>query len=176
MAQITWNIDPTHSYIGFKVKHMMFTNVKGQFTSYTATIVADEESLENASINFEAKVDFINTSNVDRDTHLKSADFFDAAQYPNLTFKSQSVKRSSGNNYKIEGVLEMHGVSKPLSLDVEYSGVLTDPWGNTKAGLIINGIVKRSEWNLNWNSALETGGVLVGEDIKLDIELQLIKL
>lgn len=176
MAQITWNIDPTHSYIGFKVKHMMFTNVKGQFTSYTATIVADEESLENASINFEAKVDSINTSNVDRDTHLKSADFFDAAQYPNLTFKSQSVKRSSGNNYKIEGVLEMHGVSKPLSLDVEYSGVLIDPWGNTKAGLIINGIVKRSEWNLKWNSALETGGVLVGEDIKLDIELQLIKL
>ena len=174
MATTKWSIDPTHSSVGFKVKHMMFTNVKGIFEKYDATIISDEEDFINASIEFSADIDSINTNNADRDKHLKSADFFDAEKNPKLTFKASSFTKT-GDDYEIAGDLSMNGVTKFVKLPAEFSGLMTDPWGNTKAGLNISGKINRKDWGLNWNSALETGGVLVSEEVKLEIELQLAK-
>ena len=175
MSTTKWAIDPTHSSVGFKVKHMMFTNVKGNFEKYEATIISDGDDFTNASIEFSADINSINTNNVDRDTHLKSGDFFDAENHPKLTFKASSFTKS-GDDYEIAGDLSMRGVTKFVKFPAEFSGLMTDPWGNTKAGLNISGKINRKDWGLNWNSALETGGVLVGEEVKLNIELQLIKL
>ena len=174
MSTTKWAIDPTHSAVGFKVKHMMFTNVKGNFEKYDATIISDEADFTNATIEFSADIDSINTNNADRDTHLKSADFFDAENHPKLTFKASSFTKT-GDDYEIAGDLSMHGVTKFVKFPAEFSGLMTDPWGNTKAGLNISGKINRKDWGLNWNSALEAGGVLVSEEVKLEIELQLLK-
>lgn len=176
MSQITWNIDHAHSTIGFKVKHMMFTNVKGQFEEYTASATTtNEDNLTGAALHFEAKAASINTDNKDRDNHLKSADFFDVEKYPTLKFESTAITQKSGNDYVVEGNLTIKDVTKSIKFNAEYSGKLTDPWGNTKSGLIIEGSINRKDFGLNWNSALETGGVLVGEEVKFDIEVQFIK-
>ena len=175
MATSKWAIDPTHSEIGFKVKHMMFTNVSGTFAAYDATITTEDDNFENANFEFSANIDSISTNNTDRDNHLKSADFFDADNFPKLTFKASSFTKD-GDDYEITGDLSIKEVTKPVKFPVEFSGLMKDPWGNTKAGLNIYGKINRKDWGLNWNSALETGGVLVGEEVKLNIELQLIKL
>ncbi|MBA5792329.1 YceI family protein [Flavobacterium sp. xlx-214] len=168
-----WNIDPTHSEIGFKVKHMMFTNVKGNFNDYSANIDFNED-LKDANLEFEAKVNSIFTNNADRDNHLKSADFFDVEQFPTLNFKSTEIK-GQGNEYEISGDLTIKGVTKPIKLNAEFSGLMTDPWGNTKVGLNLDGKINRKDFGLTYNAALETGGVLVGEDIKLNAEIQLVE-
>lgn len=175
MATTKWAIDPTHSEIGFKVKHMMFTNVSGKFGIYDATIATENDNFENAVIEFSADIDSINTNNTDRDNHLKSGDFFDAENHPKLTFKASSFAKD-GEDYELTGDLTLRGVTKSVKFPVEFSGLMKDPWGNTKAGLNISGKINRKDWGLNWNSALETGGVLVGEEVKLNIELQLAKL
>ena len=175
MNTTKWAIDPTHSEIGFKVKHMMFTNVSGKFGTYDATIATEDDNFENAAIEFSADIDSINTNNTDRDNHLKSGDFFDADNFPKLTFKASSFTKD-GDDYEITGDLSIKEGTKPVKFPVEFSGLMKDPWGNTKAGLNIYGKINRKDWGLNWNSALETGGVLVGEEVKLNIELQLIKL
>ena len=175
MATTKWAIDPTHSEIGFKVKHMMFTNVSGTFATYDATITTEDDNFENANFEFSANIDSISTNNLDRDNHLKSGDFFDADNFPKLTFKASSFTKD-GDDYEITGDLSIKEVTKPVKFPVEFSGLMKDPWGNTKAGLNIYGKINRKDWGLNWNSALETGGVLVGEEVKLNIELQLIKL
>lgn len=175
MAKATWAIDPTHSEIGFKVKHMMFTNVSGKFNLFDAEIQNEEENFETAAINFSAEVNSINTGNDDRDNHLRSADFFDVENFGKLTFKSTSVKKVNEGEYKISGDLTIKDVTKNITLDTEYSGLMKDPWGNTKIGLSLNGKINRKEFGLTWNAALETGGVLVGEDIKLNAEVQFVK-
>lgn len=175
MATTKWAIVPTHSEIGFKVKHMMFTNVSGTFAAYDATITTEDDNFENANFEFSANIDSISTNNLDRDNHLKSGDFFDADNFPKLTFKASSFTKD-GDDYEITGDLSIKEVTKPVKFPVEFSGLMKDPWGNTKAGLNIYGKINRKDWGLNWNSALETGGVLVGEEVKLNIELQLIKL
>ena len=175
MATTKWAIDPTHSEIGFKVKHMMFTNVSGKFGTYDATITTEDDNFENAAIEFSADIDSISTNNVDRDNHLKSGDFFDAENHPKLTFKATNFTKD-GDDYELIGDLSIKDVTKSVKFPVEFSGLMKDPWGNTKAGLNIYGKINRKDWGLNWNSALETGGVLVGEEVKLNIELQLIKL
>jgi len=175
MATTKWAIDPTHSEIGFKVKHMMFTNVSGKFGSYDATIATEDDNFENAAIEFSADINSIDTNNADRDNHLKSTDFFDAENHPKLTFKASSFAKD-GDDYELTGDLSIKGVTKSVKFPVEFSGLMKDPWGNTKVGLNIYGKINRKDWGLNWNSALETGGVLVGEEVKLNIELQLIKL
>lgn len=175
MATTKWAIDPTHSEIGFKVKHMMFTNVSGKFENYDATIITESDDFTNASIEFSADIHSIDTRNTDRDNHLKSADFFDAENHPKMTFKASSFTKVDDENYELAGDLTMRGVTKFVKLPAEFSGLMTDPWGNTKAGINVSGKVNRKDWGLNWNSALETGGVLVGEDVKLNIELQLLK-
>jgi len=175
MATTKWAIDPTHSEIGFKVKHMMFTNVSGKFGTYDATIVTENDDFENATIEFSADINSINTNNVDRDNHLKSADFFDAENHPKLTFKASSFTKKEDHDYELAGDLSLRGVSKPVKFPVEFSGLMKDPWGNTKVGITILSKINRKDWGLNWNSALETGGVLVSDEVRLDIELQLVK-
>ncbi|MFN3968231.1 YceI family protein [Flavobacterium sp.] len=175
MAKAKWAIDPTHSEIGFKVKHMMFTNVSGKFNSFEADIQNEEENFETATINFSAEVNSINTGNDDRDNHLRSADFFDMEKFGKLTFKSTDVKKVNEGEYKISGDLTIKDVTKNITLEAEYSGLMKDPWGNTKIGLALNGKINRKEFGLTWNAALETGGVLVGEDIKLNAEVQFVK-
>lgn len=167
-----WSIDKTHSSIGFKIKHMMFTNVKGNFNDYEATIQMPNENFEESTVNFVAQAASINTNNTDRDNHLKSADFFDVEQYPTLEFTSTKIVKKSQSHYTIEGNLLMHGIENPITLNAEYSGVIVDPWGNSKIALALNGKINRKDWNLNWNSALEAGGVLVGEEVNFDIETQ----
>lgn len=175
MSTIKWSIDPAHSEIGFKVKHMMFTNVSGSFGKFDATIETQGDNFENANIEFTGDIDSITTGNTDRDTHLLSADFFDASQFPKIQFKSTSFEKLNEGDYKLIGDLTLHGVTKPVTLDVEFGGLAKDPWGNTKTGLSVVGKINRKDWGLNWNSALETGGVLVGEEVKLNIELQFIQ-
>lgn len=175
MATTKWAIDPTHSEIGFKVKHMMFTNVSGKFDKYEATVTTENDNFENASIEFSGDINSINTGNTDRDNHLKSADFFDGENHSKLTFKSTSFKKLDDANYELTGDLNIRGFSKSVKFPVEFSGIMTDPWGNTKVGLNISGKINRKDWGLNWNSALETGGVLVSDEVKLIIELQFAK-
>jgi len=168
-----WTIDPTHSEVGFKVKHMMFTNVKGLFNDYSANIDFNDD-LKEANLQFEAKINSIFTNNADRDNHLKSADFFDAEQYPTLNFKSTNIQ-GNGSEYEITGDLTIKGITKPVTLNAEFSGLMTDPWGNTKVGLNLDGKINRKDFGLTYNAALETGGVLVGEDVKLNAEIQLVE-
>ena len=175
MTKSIWAIDPTHSEIGFKVKHMMFTNVSGKFITYHATIENNEEAFETSDITFSAEVNSVDTANADRDNHLRSADFFDAENFQKLTFKSTSVKKINEGSYVISGDLTIKDVTKNIDLETEYSGMMQDPWGNTKIGLSITGKINRKEFGLTWNAALETGGVLVGEDIKLNAEIQFVK-
>ena len=168
-----WTIDPTHSEVGFKVKHMMFTNVKGLFNDYSANIDFNDD-LKDANLQFEAKINSIFTNNTDRDNHLKSADFLDAEQFPTLNFKSTKIE-GNGSEYEITGDLTIKGVTKPVTLNAEFSGLMTDPWGNTKVGLNLDGKINRKDFGLTYNAALETGGVLVGEDVKLNAEIQLVE-
>lgn len=175
MSTTKWSIDPTHSEIGFKVKHMMFTNVSGNFQKFDASIETEDDVFENAKIEFSGDVDSITTGNADRDTHLLSPDFFDAEKFPKLTFSATSFKKKNEGEYELNGDLPLHGVTKPVKLDVEFGGLAKDPWGNLKAGMSVSGKINRKDWNLNWNSSLEAGGVLVGEEVKLNIELQFVK-
>lgn len=175
MSTTKWVIDPTHSEIGFKVKHMMFTNVSGKFANFTAEAETNGDSFDDAKFTFSADVDSVSTGNADRDGHLQSADFFDAAQYPKLTFESTAFTKQSEGEYKLEGNLTIHGVTKPVTLDAEFGGIAKDPWGNVKSGMTITGKLNRKDFGLTWNSALETGGVLVGDEVKLAIELQFIR-
>lgn len=175
MSTTKWAVDPTHSEIGFKVKHMMFTNVSGQFTKFTAEANTNGDSFEGASFSFSGDIDSVSTGNADRDGHLLSGDFFDAAQFPKITFESTAFNKKNEGEYTLNGNLSLHGETKPVSLDVEFGGIAKDPWGNTKAGFTITGKLNRKDFGLTWNSALETGGVLVGEEVKLVIELQFVK-
>ncbi|MBY8961283.1 YceI family protein [Flavobacterium sp. D11R37] len=175
MSTTKWAIDPSHSEIGFKVKHMMFTNLSGNFTAFEAAAETNDENFENASFTFSAQVNSVSTGNADRDGHLKSADFFDAENHPEITFTSTGFSKNQGDYYTLTGYLTVRGVTKSVTLDAEFGGVAKDPWGNVKAGLSVTGKINRKDFGLIWNSALETGGVLVGEEVKLNIELQFVK-
>jgi polyisoprenoid-binding protein YceI len=175
MATTKWSIDPTHSEIGFKVKHMMFSNVSGKFDAFDATAETEGDSFESANIRFSATIDSINTGNSDRDNHLKSGDFFDAAQYPKLEFASAAFKKTNDGNFELQGHLSLHGETKPVTLNVEYGGTGKDPWGNTKAGFTLSGAFNRKDFGLTWNAALEAGGVLVSEEVRVYADVQLVK-
>ena len=164
-----WNLDTTHSEITFKVRHMMISNVKGAFNTFTAEVEAEDDTFKNAKVSATIQTDSIDTNNADRDTHLKSADFFNVEQNPTITFESSSL------NDDVIGHLTINGVTKPVQLEVEFGGINQDPWGNTKAGFTFEGKIKRSDFGLNWNAALETGGVLVSDEVKISGELQFVK-
>jgi len=175
MATTKWAVDPTHSEVQFKVKHLMITNVTGNFTQFNVEATTEEEDFSSANFAFSAAIDGISTNNEQRDGHLKSGDFFDAEAHPELTFKSTSVDKISADEYTINGAFTIKGITKPATLKMELGGVAQDPYGNRKAGLTLNGKINRSDFGLSWNAALETGGVMVSEEVKLNAEIQLVK-
>ncbi|MFN8776332.1 MAG: YceI family protein [Flavobacteriales bacterium] len=170
-----WKLDPTHSEIGFKVKHLMITNVTGYFQTFTASVTTEGDDFSTAKISFEADINSVNTNNEQRDGHLKSADFFDAANFPKITFASTRLEKKDEENFVLHGDLTIRGVSKPVSLQAEFGGIGKDPWGNLKAGFTLNGKINRNDWNLSWNAPLEAGGILVSEDVRLFAEVQFVK-
>lgn len=174
MATTQWALDPTHSELQFKVKHLMITTVTGSLKIFNASITSEGDDFENGSVSFDAETASIDTGNKDRDNHLKSADFFDADQFPAITFKSTSLTKD-GDDYSIKGDLTVKGVTKPVKLTAEFGGIATDPWGNTKAGFTLSGKINRTDFGLSWNAALETGGVMVSEEVKIAGELQFVK-
>lgn len=169
-----WVIDPTHSEIEFKVKHLMITTITGRFTDFSATVESENDDFSEAQIWFSAAINSISTNNEQRDGHLKSADFFEADKFPAITFLSTSFKRI-GTDYKLTGNLTIKDVTKSIEFDVEYSGVQNDPYGNTKAGFELTGKIKRKEFGLTWNAMTEAGGVVVSDDIKIVCNIQLVK-
>lgn len=172
-AKSNWVMDPVHSELTFKVKHMMITNVKGEFNSFTVEV--DGEDLLKSQIRVKIDASSINTNNHDRDNHLKSADFLDAANHKELTFVSTAIKKLEGERYELKGNLTIRGNTKEVTLNLEYGGSNTDPWGNEKAGMSIEGKLNRMDWGLNWNTALEAGGVLVSEEVRISGEIQFAK-
>lgn len=173
MEKITWVLDPTHSEIAFKVRHMMITNVKGVFKNFSVKV--DGEDLKQSSFQADIDVASIDTKNEQRDGHLKSADFFDTEKFGTMTFKSTDFTPRSEGEYSLQGELTIKDVTKPVTLDVEFGGISKDPWGNEKAGFSFETKINRNDWGLNWNAALETGGVLVSEEVKISGEIQLVK-
>ncbi|WP_226678357.1 YceI family protein [Mesobacillus jeotgali] len=168
-----WTVDQNHSAIGFEVKHMMVSKVKGEFESYTADVeAADLTDLTTASIAFKIDVASIHTRNEDRDNHLKSADFFDVENYPTIDFKSTNITKD-GDDYKVTGDLTIKDATKPVTFNVEFGGKGTNPWGVEVYGFEAETKINREEFGLTWNAALETGGVLVGKDIKIKVELEM---
>lgn len=170
-----WVLDPTHSELTFKVKHLMITNVKGEFRNFNASIESEDGHFGNALVTATIDTGSIDTNNRDRDTHLKSADFFDVDHHKNITFKGTDLIRLDDHNYQLKGMLGMRGVDKAVILDVEFGGFIKDPYGNEKAGFSISGKFNRKEWGLNWNAALETGGVMVSDEVRVDGDMQFVK-
>jgi polyisoprenoid-binding protein YceI len=171
-----WTLDPSHSEVGFKVRHLMITNVKGIFKSYEVNAETDGDDFSKAKISFSADVDSIDTNSEQRDGHLKSPDFFDAANHPKISFSATKYENvDNDGSYELYGDLTIRGISKPVKLDVEFGGVVKDLWGGTRAGFTINGKVDRKEWGLTWNAASEAGGVLVSDTIQISCEIQLVK-
>lgn len=171
----TYKIDAAHSEITFKVKHLMITNVTGSFTKFDATLTTENDDFTNASISFEADVDSISTNNEQRDGHLKSDDFFGAEAHPKLTFTSTSFTKKSDDEYSLVGDLTIKGTTKNVELNVEYGGTATDPWGQVKAGFEISGKINRKDFGLTWGAVTEAGGVVVSDEVKLHLAVQMIK-
>ncbi|SIT89268.1 Polyisoprenoid-binding protein YceI [Edaphobacillus lindanitolerans] len=172
MANSKWQVDAAHSHITFTVKHMMISKVRGSFSKFDAEIDADPENLTGASISFNIEVPSIDTDNEDRDNHLRSADFFDAEQYPEIRFKSTEIRQTADGEYDVKGDLTIKGTTKQVVFEAEYGGRATNPWGQEVVAFEAEGKINRKDFGLTWNQALETGGVLVGEDVKLKIELE----
>lgn len=171
----TYKIDAAHSEIHFKVKHLMITTVTGSFEKFDATMETSAEDFSDAKINFEADINSINTNQAQRDEHLKSGDFFDAENNPKLTFVSTSFVKKSEGEYTLNGDLTIRGVTKPVSLNAEYAGAVTDPYGQNKIGFEITGKISRKEFGITWNAATEAGGVVVSDEVKLLLNIQMIK-
>ncbi|MGG3383652.1 YceI family protein [Heyndrickxia faecalis] len=173
MTKTKWAVDYAHSTIDFTVKHMMISKVKGSFQNFEAEIEADPQDLTDAKVSFIVDARGIHTKNDDRDNHLRSADFLDVEQYPNITFVSKSVTKAGDNDYNVTGDLTIHGVTKEETFKVTFEGISKNPMsGAETAGFSAEGTVKRSNYGLTWNAALETGGVLVGDEIKFTVELE----
>lgn len=163
-------VDASHSEIGFKIKHLMISTVKGSFSEYEGKVEVNEGK---SNIDFSVKTSSINTNSKDRDGHLKGEDFFESEKYPTIDFVAKNVDLNSN---KLNGEITIKGVTKPITLDVQYNGVNVDPWGNTKHGYEIAGVVKRNDFGLVWNAPLSTGGLLLDEEVKLNLDVQLLEL
>lgn len=167
-----WGIDASHSEVLFKVKHLMISTVTGSFKEFGADAELEGDDLTNAGVSFWASTSSIFTNDEKRDGHLRSGDFFDSGKFPKLTFTSTRIE-GGGSHWKVTGDLTIKDITKPVTLDVEWSGMAKDPWGNTKAGLQLSGKIDRKQWGLNWNAALETGGLLVSDEVRILCEVQL---
>ncbi len=175
MSKIKWNLDPSHSEVTFKVKHMMITNVSGSFNEFSVDASTEGEDFSKAEISFTAKAASVNTNSEQRDGHLRSPEFFDTEKFPEIKFKGTKYEKVDGDNYKLQGDLTIKDVTKSVGLAVEYGGIQKDPWGNMKAGFTITGKINRKDFGLNWNAALEAGGVMVSEEVRIHCEIQLVK-
>ncbi|WP_375090688.1 YceI family protein [Peribacillus sp. RS7] len=175
MTNTKWTVDPTHSAIEFSVKHMMIAKVKGSFNKFEANISADPLDLTTADIDFTVDVASIDTRNADRDNHLRSADFFDVEKNPTLTFQSTKIVKTNEDEYDVTGNVTLNGITQEETFAITFEGQGKDPWGNEKAGFSGKGKVKRSDYGLTYNAALETGGVLIGDQITLTIEIEVAK-
>jgi polyisoprenoid-binding protein YceI len=175
-STITWKIDPAHSSAEFKVKHMMISNVKGSFSGISGTLIEDTADPTRSSVEASVDISTISTGDAQRDAHLKSADFFHHEEHPVMTFKSTNVEKKGEGEYAVTGDLTVHGVTKPVTLEVDGpSAPGKDPWGNTRIGLSATTKINRKDFGLSWNAALETGGILVGESVQITLEVQFIK-
>jgi polyisoprenoid-binding protein YceI len=176
MATKTWALDPTHSEVHFKIKHLMITNVTGSFNIFTVSAQTEEEDFSKAKLSFTADVDSISTNNEQRDAHLKSADFFDAEKFPQIKFEATKTENvDSDGSYELYGNLTIRDVIQNIKLSVEFGGVVKDPYGNTKAGFTINGKINRKDFGLTWGAVTEAGGVVLSDEVKIAAEIQLIE-
>lgn len=174
-SKTKWEIDSSHSEIAFKVKHLMMINVKGVFTEYNSSIYTIGDDLTTAEIDFWMNPNSLKTNDEKRDAHLRSEDFFDVQHHKEITFRSNTVEKKDDNSYELWGDLTIKGITKRIKLNVEFEGVQKDPWGNEVAGINIHGKINRKDWELNWNTTLESGGVLVGDTVNINCELELKK-
>ena len=175
MATTKWALDPTHSEIGFKIRHLMISNVSGNFNKFNVEVKTKGVDFENANVTASIDTKSINTNNQQRDEHLRNADFFEVETHPTILFKSTKVEKLDQENYKLHGNLTIKDTTHPVVLDVEYSGTAKDSWGNFKAGFTISGKFNRKDFGISYNAVLETGGLALGEEIKVHGELQLIR-
>ena len=176
MATKTWALDPTHSEVHFKIKHLMITNVTGSFNIFNVTAQTEDEDFTKAKLSFTADVDSISTNNEQRDAHLKSADFFEAEKYPQIKFEATKTENvDNDGSYDLYGNLSIRDVIQNIKLSVEFGGVVKDPYGNTKAGFTINGKINRKDFGLTWSAVTEAGGVVVSDEVKIACEIQLIE-
>ncbi|RYY85869.1 MAG: polyisoprenoid-binding protein [Chitinophagaceae bacterium] len=172
-AQTTWNVDASHSNVRFTVSHLVVSEVEGSFKKFNGSLVTTRPDFADAKINFTIDVNSINTDNEGRDKHLKGDDFFNADNYPQMTFAGTSFRKLSGNQYELKGNLTIRNVTKPVTFKVTYGGTVKDPWGNIKAGFKATGSINRFDYGLKWNTLTEAGGAVVGKDIAIDIKLEL---
>jgi polyisoprenoid-binding protein YceI len=172
MTKTKWAIDADHSSVDFSIRHMMIANVKGTFHKFTASVEADVTDLTDAVIDFTVDISSIDTRNKDRDAHLVSADFFDIEKYPTMTFQSTTINKSGEGEYDVTGDLTIRGTTKPVTFSVTFEGQGKDPWGNEKVGFSAQGSINRADFGLTWNAALETGGVLVGDKVKVNLQIE----
>ena len=175
MSTTKWAIDATHSEVHFKVKHLMVSNVSGHFKAFNATVETEGDDMTTAKVHFTADVDSISTNSEQRDGHLKTGDFFDAANHPQIIFDGQGLEHVEGEHYKIHGTLNMRGVSKEVTLNVEYGGVMQDPWGNTRAGFAVTGKVNRKEYGVSFSMVSETGSILLGDEVAISVNAEFVK-
>lgn len=172
--QTKWSIDPTHTEVQFKVKHLVISTVTGFFKKFSGSVESNGDDFDGAAVNFSLDVNSIDTNQADRDNHLKSPDFFAAEQHPTIDFSGTLVKREE-SEYKLAGELTIRGTKKPIEFIATFGGTMVDPWGNTKAGFEINGKINRKEYGLTWNALTESGGMVVSEDVKIHINTELAK-
>lgn len=174
-AQTAWKIDEAHSKVQFSVSHMVISDVTGQFRKFDGNITSAGDDFSKGRVEMTMQVASINTDNEKRDEHLKSADFFDAQKYPEIKFVGKSLKKVKGNKYKLTGNFTMKGVTRPITLDVIYGGVIKDPYGRVRSGFKVSGTINRFDYNLKWNNMLETGGAVVGKDVNLVCNIELVR-
>ncbi len=176
MAKVKWILDPTHSEVQFKIKHLMITNVTGQFTKFDISVETEDEDFMTAKAVFTADVSSITTNNEQRDEHLKSADFFDVSKYPKIKFVPTKYENvDNDGSYEVYGDLTIRDVTKNIKLDTEFGGIIKDPWGNTRAGFTISGKINRKDFGLKWNAATEAGGLVLSEEVRIHCEFQFVK-
>jgi len=175
MAIVKWTMDPAHSEVQFKVRHLMISNVTGIFPKFDVQVETEDLDFMTAKAKFTADTTVVTTNNEQRDQHLRSADFFDSAKFPSLSFVATKYEKVDNDSYELFGDLTIRDVTKNVKLDVEFGGVITDPWGNTRAGFTINGKINRKDYGLSWNAVTETGGLVAGNEVRIHVEVELIK-
>ncbi len=175
MKTIKWALDPTHSEVHFKVRHLVVSNVSGSFKTFNASVETQGDDLTTAKVHFTADVNSITTNNDQRDGHLKTGDFFDTANHPQLTFEGDKLEKTGDDAYKLHGTLTMRGVSKPLTLNVSHGGQIQDPWGNTRTGFEVTGKVNRKDFGVSFGMVSETGAIMLGEDVNISANVEFVQ-